>query len=92
DSAFYFLDNRPVVLGRRDVGRPLPLRESVSGQDWQCLSTHGFFCDEVANETRCREDYNQSCDELKNWVDTARQRCVDSRDGDCKDLDILLRY
>lgn len=92
DSPFYFLDNRPVMLGRRDVSRPLPLRESVSAQDWTCLSSHGFFCDEVANETLCRQEYNQSCTELKNWLEAARQRCNANRDGDCKDIDVLLRY
>ena len=92
DSPFYFLDNRPVMLGRRDVGRPLPLRESVSAQDWACLSQHGFFCDELANETLCRQEYNQSCAEMKNWVEAARKRCNDNRDGDCKDIDVLVRY
>lgn len=92
ESPFYFLDKRPNTLGRRDLGRPLPLQEWVSPQDWECLSTHGFFCDEVAFEANCQENYRRSCAELKNWVSTAKQRCIEARDGDCNDIDSLIRY
>lgn len=92
DSPFYFLDKRPNMLGRRDLGRPLPMKEWVSAQDWACLATHGFFCDEVAFEANCQEHYRQSCAELKNWVSTAQERCISARDGDCKDIDSLIRY
>ena len=92
DSAFYYLDQRPVMLGLRDLGRPLPIKEWVSAADWECLSAHGFFCDEVAYEARCQEHYRQSCGELKNWLSTARQRCINGRDGDCNDIDTLIRY
>lgn len=92
DSPFYYLDRRPVMLGRRDLGRPLPLQEWVSAQDWQCLSSHGFFCDEVAFEQQCQQQYNLSCQELKTWVAAAQARCRDSRDGDCRDIDVLIRY
>lgn len=92
DSAFYFLDHRPVMLGRRDLGRPLPIQAWVSARDWECLSTHGFFCDEVAFENQCQEQYRLSCDELKNWVSSARERCIQSRDGDCNEIDTLVRY
>ena len=92
DSPFYFLNERPEVLGRRDLGRPLPIKEWVSAKDWECLSVHGFFCDEVAFEADCQEFYRQSCAELKNWVATAQQRCISARDGDCKDIDSLIRY
>ncbi len=92
DSPFYFLDKRPVMLGRRDLGRSLPIREWVSDRDWQCLSVHGFFCDEVAHENQCEEDYRLSCDELKNWVEAARERCVKSRDSHCDAIDTLIRY
>lgn len=92
DSPFYYLDNRPVVLGRRDLGRSLPIKEWVAPAEWACLSTHGFFCDEVAYEARCQEHYRQSCDELKSWVSTARERCISGRDGDCDDIDTLIRY
>lgn len=92
DSPFYYLNERPGVLGLRDLGRSLPIREWVSAQDWECLSRHGFFCDEVAHEAHCQEQYHQSCDALKNWVASARERCVSNRDGDCKNIDILVRY
>lgn len=92
ESAFFYLDRRPVMLGQRDLGRPLPIREWVSAEDWVCLSRHGFFCDEVADESRCQAHYLQSCDELKNWPDTARQRCISGRDGDCDSIDSLIRY
>lgn len=92
DSPFYFLDKRPNVLGRRDLGRPLPVQEWVTAQDWECLSTHGFFCDELAFEANCQDYYRQSCAELKNWVSTAKQRCISARDGDCNDIDSLIRY
>lgn len=92
DSPFYFLDRRPAMLGRRDLGRSLPLREWVSDRDWQCLSSHGFFCDEVAFEQHCQDYYRLSCDELKNWVTAAKARCEQSRDGDCRDIDVLIRY
>ncbi len=92
DSPYYFLDQRPKMLGQRDLGRPLPLQESVSARDWQCLSTHGFFCDEVANEADCQQHYNQSCGELKNWLADARERCEKNHDSDCKRIDRLVKY
>lgn len=92
ESPFYFLQQRPAVLGLRDLGRPLPLQEAVSALDWQCLSTHGLFCDEVANEADCQQRYNQSCSQLKNWLTDARERCRNQRDGDCDALELLVKY
>ncbi|MEZ5508290.1 MAG: DUF4124 domain-containing protein [Gammaproteobacteria bacterium] len=92
ESPFYFMNHRPVMLGQRDLQRPLPIREWVSPQDWECLSGSGFFCDELAFEHQCQQQYHQSCTELKNWISSARQRCIKQRDGDCDDIDTLIRY
>lgn len=87
DSPFHLLDRRPAVLTRRDLGRPLPLQQLVTERDWQCLSQHGFFCDEVAFENACQERYGQSCEAMKNWVTAARQRCKQQRGSDCDSVD-----
>ncbi|MDY6919036.1 MAG: DUF4124 domain-containing protein [Pseudomonadota bacterium] len=83
ESPFHLLDRRPAVIGERDLGRPLPLQELVSESDWQCLQRHGFFCDEVAVESRCQALYGQPCSVLKNWVSQARMRCQQQRGTDC---------
>lgn len=87
DSPYHLLDRRPAVLSRRDMGRPLPLRELVSDRDWQCLSRNGFFCDELADETTCGERYGQTCTELENWVAAAQERCKKQRGSDCQHID-----
>lgn len=92
DSPYQILMRRPIVLTERDIGRPLPLRESVSDRDWACLSQHGFFCDEVAFEKDCQETYRRSCDELKNWVSDGLAQCKKQRGSDCSDIDTLLHY
>lgn len=92
ESPFYYLDQRPVMLGPRDLGRPLPIREWVSADDWACLSRHGFFCDEVVDEAECQSRYRHSCADLQNWPALARERCVNARDGDCDSIDSLIRY
>ena len=86
DSPYYLLDNRLPILGKRDIGRPFPIEAQVSKSDWQCLNQHGFFCDEVAFEKRCQEQYDMSCETLKNWVEDALARCNHNRGKNCSDL------
>lgn len=92
DSAFYYLDNRPIALNARDIGRELPLQTLLSEKDWQCLSQSGFYCDELTDEARCQHDYNQSCDSLYQWVNTAKSHCAERRDRDCDAIDTWVRY
>lgn len=86
DSPYYLLDNRPAVLNKRDIGRPFPLQAYVSSSDWQCLNEHGFFCDEVAFEKRCQDQYGLPCDTLKSWVKDAKAQCKKQRGTDCTDV------
>ena len=92
DSPYQLLSRRPIVITQRDIDRPLPLRENVSDQDWNCLTQHGFFCEEVAFEESCQKNYRRSCSELKNWVPSGLETCKKQRGSDCNDIDTLLHY
>lgn len=87
DSPYHLLDRRPAVLTQRDMGRPMPLKQLVSDRDWQCLSLHGFFCDELAFEATCQQRYGQSCEMLESWVNAAQKRCKKQRGSDCDRVD-----
>lgn len=87
NSPYHLLDRRPPVLTQWQMGRQLPLQELVSERDWQCLTQHGFFCDEVASEATCQERFATTCEALKGWAEAARTRCKKQRGSDCDDID-----
>lgn len=87
ESPYQLLDRRPPVMTQAQMGREMPLQGLVSERDWQCLSQHGFFCDEVASETTCQQRFGQSCEALQYWAEAARQRCKKQRGSDCGDID-----
>ena len=87
DSPYQLLDRRPAVLTRDQMGRVLALEEWVGERDWQCLSRHGFFCDEVAFEASCQARFGESCDALQHWAEAAQVRCEKQRGSDCNDID-----
>lgn len=92
DRSYYILMKRPISMNSRDLNKPLPLKESVSPSDWKCLSKNGFYCDELTEESRCEEDYFNSCDRLRNWVDHAKDYCDKNRIGECDEVDIYVRF
>ncbi|RLT99211.1 MAG: DUF4124 domain-containing protein [Ketobacter sp.] len=92
ESPYQLLDRRPPVMTRAQMGRVMPLQEQVSERDWQCLSQHGFFCDEVAFETTCQERFGLSCEALKSWATEAQARCKKQRGSDCDDIDSWKKF
>lgn len=92
NSTFDYIVNRPPMIGKRDLHRVFPLQNLVSAADWKCLSTSGFYCDELTNEDICQANYHQSCEQLRHWVDTVKSHCNESRDNNCEDISNLLRY
>ncbi len=92
ESPYQLLDRRPPVMTRAQMGRVMPLQELVTERDWECLTQHGFFCDEVAFEATCQERFGQSCDALKNWANAAQARCEKQRGSDCDDIDSWKRF
>ncbi len=92
DSPYYLLDHRPPILTQQDIGKPFPLHEQVSSYDWQCLNEHGFFCDEVAFDKDCQDQYGVSCESLKTWRIAAQKQCKQQRGADCNNLFTLNAY
>jgi hypothetical protein len=86
----HMLQKRPMSMLLRDLDRLLPLRDRVSAQDFACLKTHGFFCDELEDESRCRDSYNLSCDELATWAQGLKEKCEESRDAYCDSPELVI--
>ncbi|ABC28152.1 hypothetical protein HCH_01284 [Hahella chejuensis KCTC 2396] len=92
DTARFVIDWRPPVVGVRDLGRSLPLRANVSDKDWRCLRHSGFYCDELALETQCQQDYRESCGVVRDWLLNAPEKCEKDKNVDCDELDTLIKY
>ena len=92
ESPYQLLDRRPPVMTRAQMGRVMPLQDLVSERDWECLSQHGFFCDEVAFEATCQQRFGQSCAALKSWATDAQAHCKKQRGSDCDDIDSWKKF